>query len=383
MTQTPSQGAAPTRSAGLEGVIVASSSICTIDGQQGKLVYRGYDINDLAGRASFEEVAWLLWHDDLPTQAELESLRKDLAGNRGIPGPVWDALRSLPAGASPMESLRTGVSLLASFDDEAESMDPAANRRKAIRLTARMATLLAGVLRLKAGRSLVDPDPSRDHAGNFLWMLRGEAPSPAAEGAMDLALVLHAEHGFNASTFSARVTAATLADLHSAVVAAIATLKGPLHGGANRAVMETLEAIGGVDAVEEAVKKRLARKERIMGFGHRVYKTMDPRAVHLRQMAQDLGRDAGDTRWYDMSVRMQEVMKREKGLDPNVDFYSAAAYRSLGIPKEAYPAIFACSRITGWTAHVMEQYADNRLIRPRSEYVGPRDRAFRPLGERG
>jgi citrate synthase len=281
-----------------------------------------------------------------------------------------------------METLRSAVSLLASYDPDADDMTEAANRRKSVRLTAALPTILAASLRLRAGQEPVAPDPGLGHAANFLWMLHGKKPADSAARALDMALVLHAEHGFNASTFSGRVTAATLSDLHSAVVAAIATLKGPLHGGANRAVMETLEAIGSVEAVEPAVKERLARREKIMGFGHRVYKTMDPRAVHLKQMAREQGAEAGDSTWYEMSVRMEEVVRREKGLDPNVDFYSAAAYRSLGIPAEAYPAVFACSRITGWTAHIMEQYANNRLIRPRARYVGPQERVFRPLSSR-
>ena len=373
---------APGRTAGMEGAVVADSTLCFIDGQKGVLAYRGYNIDDLAAGASFEETAWLLWNDDLPGAQQLAGLTGQLRDQRDLPAPVDALLRSLPAGAGSMETLRSAVSLLASYDPDAHDMTEAANRRKAVRLTAALPTILAASLRLRAGQEPVAADPGLGHAANFLWMLHGEKPADSAARALDMALVLHAEHGFNASTFSGRVTAATLSDLHSAVVAAIATLKGPLHGGANRAVMETLEAIGSVDAVEPAVKERLARREKIMGFGHRVYKTMDPRAVHLKQMAREQGVEAGDTTWYEMSVRMEEVVRSEKGLDPNVDFYSAAAYRSLGIPAEAYPAVFACSRITGWTAHIMEQYANNRLIRPRARYVGPKQRTFRPLGSR-
>ena len=365
--------------AGMEGAVVAESTLCYIDGIKGVLAYRGYDINDLATGATFEETAWLLWNDDLPNATQLAQLNALLRGQRDLPEPVEALLRSLPPGAGSMETLRSAISLLASYDPDANDMSIEANRRKAVRLTAAMATILAASLRLHAGQEPVAPDPGLGHAANFLWMLHGRKPSAAAAQALDMALVLHAEHGFNASTFSGRVTAATLSDLHSAVVAAIATLKGPLHGGANRAVMETLEAIAEVEAVEAAVKERLARREKIMGFGHRVYKTMDPRAIHLKQMARDQGQVAGDSKWYEMSVRMQEVVQQEKGLDPNVDFFSAAAYRSLGIPAEAYPAVFACSRITGWTAHIMEQYANNRLIRPRARYVGPQERVFHSL----
>ena len=380
----PNAAAAPPagRTAGMEGAVVADSTVCFIDGQKGVLAYRGYNINDLAAGASFEETAWLLWNDDLPNTAQLEELTTLLRNQRELPAPVDALLRSLPPGAGSMETLRSAVSLLASYDPDANEMTVAANRRKAVRLTAAMATILAASLRLRDGQEPVAPDPGLGHAANFLWMLHGEKPSAAAARALDMALVLHAEHGFNASTFSGRVTAATLSDLHSAVVAAIATLKGPLHGGANRAVMETLESIAGVEAVETAVKERLARREKIMGFGHRVYKTMDPRAVHLKKMAREQGQAAGDSIWYEMSVRMEEVVRQEKGLDPNVDFFSAAAYRSLGIPAEAYPAVFACSRITGWTAHIMEQYANNRLIRPRARYLGPEERVFHPLDSR-
>jgi citrate synthase len=370
------------RTAGMEGAQVADSTLCYIDGLAGVLAYRGYDIKDLVSGASFEETAWLLWNDDLPDSAQLKTLNTQLREQRDLPAPVDSLLRTLPAEAGSMETLRTAVSLLASYDVDVNDMSEAANRRKSIRLTAAMTTILAASLRLRQGQEPVAPDPELGHAANFLWMLHAEKPSEASARALDMALVMHAEHGFNASTFSARVTAATLADLHSAVVAAIATLKGPLHGGANRAVMETLESIATVEAVEGAVKDRLARREKIMGFGHRVYKTIDPRAVLLKKMAGELGEAAGETIWFDMSARMEEVVKQEKGLDPNVDFYSAAAYRSLDIPAEAYPAVFACSRVTGWTAHVMEQYANNRLIRPRARYMGHQSRAFQPLGSR-
>ncbi|TDI34007.1 MAG: citrate synthase [Acidobacteria bacterium] len=367
----------------MEGAVVADSSLCFIDGQKGQLVYRGYDIHDLAGRVSFEETAWLLWNEDLPTRSQLQELKQELGRHRALPGPVLDLLRVLPDRAGSMETLRSAISLLATLDPEAGDMTPAANRNKAARLTAAMPTILAAAVRRRNGEEPVDPDADLGHAANFLWMLNGRRPSETAAQALDMALVLHAEHGFNASTFSARVTAATLSDLHSAVISAISTLKGPLHGGANREVMETLETMGSLENVAAAVRDKLSRREKIMGFGHRVYKTMDPRAVHLKKMARDLGHDAGDSTWYDMSALMEETVMAEKGLYPNVDFYSAAAYRSLGIPAESYPAVFACSRISGWTAHIMEQYAHNRLIRPRARYTGPMNRTVRPLSERG
>ena len=376
MSQDPS-----TQGAGLAGVVVADSSMCFIDGQKGELVYRGYDINELAWKASYEETTYLLWNAELPTRPQLDELNASLSTSRALPAAVSDVLRTL-RDAGSMETMRTAVSLLSPFDPDTGGSSPEANQRKAVRLTATMTTILAHHVRLSEGKDPVAPRTDLGHAANFLYMLSGEEPSETAVRSFDTALVLHAEHGFNASTFAARVTAATLSDLHSAIVSAIGTLKGPLHGGANRAVMKTLEEIGDVAQVEGAIKKRLARKERIMGFGHRVYKTMDPRAIHLKKMAAGLAGDTGERRWYEMSARMEEVMMNEKGLYPNVDFYSAAAYRALGIPARIYPAVFACSRIAGWTGHVMEQLADNRLIRPRSRYIGARGKTFQPLDRR-
>jgi citrate synthase len=381
--QTAPDAKLPVAATGMEGAVVADSALCFIEGEKGRLAYRGYDIHDLAAHVSFEETAWLLWNEDLPTRSQLQELQGELSRHRDLPGAVHDLLRTLPARAGSMETLRNAISLLATLDPEAEDMTPAANRQKAARLTAAMTTILAAAVRRRNGDQPVDPDGDLGHAANFLWMLHGRRPGETTTRALDTALVLHAEHGFNASTFAARVTAATLSDLHSAVISAISTLKGPLHGGANRAVMESLEAIGSLDNVEAAVRDKLTRHEKIMGFGHRVYKTMDPRAVHLKKMAQALGQDAGESIWYDMSARMEETVMAAKGLYPNVDFYSAAAYRSLGIPAESYPAVFACSRVSGWTAHIMEQYANNRLIRPRARYTGPVNRTVRPLSERG
>lgn len=368
--------------AGLEGIVVADSSICFISGQKGELGYRGYDINQLAWQASYEETAFLLWNGELPTRSQLHELTGALSSSRGLPEAVRKVLQELSGEAGPMETMRTAVSLLSSFDPDSGDSSAEANQRKALRLTAAMTTILAHHARLSEGQEPVAPRADLSHAANFLYMLRDSEPSEPAARSFDTALVLHAEHGFNASTFAARVTAATLSDLHSAVVSAIGTLKGPLHGGANRAVMKMLEEIGEASRVEDHIKERLARKERIMGFGHRVYKTMDPRAVHLKKMARELGQDGGEGRWYEISARIEEVMLAEKGMYPNVDFYSAAAYRSLGIPTRIFPAVFACSRIAGWTGHVMEQFADNRLIRPRSRYVGPKGKVFQSLDER-
>ncbi|MFQ5669587.1 MAG: citrate/2-methylcitrate synthase [Acidobacteriota bacterium] len=381
-TTPPPPSGPPDTAAGLAGVVITTSSRCFIDGAEGILAYRGYNIHELAGRASFEETAHLLWTGELPNRQELDQLRDALAAGRPLAAPVMAMLRSLPKSAGAMESLRSAVSLASIFDPDTARSSPEANHRKAIRLTAQMGTILAAHTRLSQGLEPVPPDPRHGQAASFLAMLGGEEPSRTAVEALDLALVLHGEHGFNASTFAARVAASTLADMHSATVAAIATLKGPLHGGANRAVMQALEEIGTVERVPAWVKEKLRRKERVMGFGHRVYRTMDPRAVHLKKMAEALGRNAGDSRWFDMSAAMGEVMMQEKGLYPNVDFYSASAYRSLGIPPRIFPAVFACSRIAGWSSHVMEQLADNRLIRPRCEYVGPHDRRFQPLDER-
>jgi citrate synthase len=370
---------------GLEGIVVSESRICFVDGVEGRLLYQGYDIHDLAEHASFEEVAYLLWHGDLPSAAQLEQLKRDLAQARALPAPVMAALTSCPAAALPMDVLRTAVSALGVCDPDAAVNTPEANVRKSIRLVAQMATLVAAIGRLRAGQGPVAPDPALSHAANFLYMLNGRPADEESVRAIDIALVLHADHELNASTFSARVTAATLADMHSAITSAVGTLKGPLHGGANEAVMRMLLAIGGGGdpaAARTAVEQRLAAKQKVPGFGHRVYKTEDPRATHLRRMSEALGRRHGQPQWFTMSREIEETMLREKHLYANVDFYSASVYYVLGIPLELFTPVFAVSRIAGWTAHVLEQYADNRLIRPRAEYVGPRRRAFTPIGDR-
>jgi citrate synthase len=359
--------------AGLEDVVATSSGICFIDGDRGILAYRGYDIHDLAPKATFEEVCYLLWHGRLPNRAELGELQSQLAAARPLPDGVVRLMRQMPP-SEAMDTLRTLASALAHFDRDAADNSPAANYRKAVRLTAQMASLVAAIGRLDQGGSPIDPDPALGLAANFLYQLTGKRPDALAVRAFDCALVLHADHELNASTFAARVAAATLTDIHSAIVAGIGALKGPLHGGANAEVMKMLLEFGPTaspDRVEAAIREKLARKEKIPGFGHRVYRTVDPRAVHLRQLSKDLGRRAGQPHWVEMSERIEALVKGEKKLNPNVDFYSASMYYALGIPVSLYTPIFAVSRTSGWTAHVLEQYANNRLIRPRAEYTGP------------
>jgi len=365
---------APTPKAkGLEGVVALESAISFIDGEKGVLIYAGYDIRDLAREATFEEVAFLLWHGRLPNATELSVLHEQLCAERLLPPMVLDLLVQTPEDANPMASLRTAVSMLAMFDAEADDMSPEANLRKSIRLTARIPTIIAALDRVRKGNQAVAPTQTGSIAREFLFMLNDEQPGEAAERTFDACLVLHAEHGLNASTFAGRVIGATLSDIYSAVTGAIGGLKGPLHGGANIEVMRMLLEIDreGIDPAE-SVKRRLANKERIMGFGHRVYKTLDPRAAILREMVEGVSDERGERKWYDMSVAMMETMEREKGLSPNVDFFSASLYYMLGIDMDLYTSIFAMSRITGWTAHLLEQWRDNRLIRPRAEYIGPR-----------
>lgn len=359
--------------AGLEDTVATSSAICYLDGDRGVLAYCGFDLHELARHATFEEVCYLLWHRRLPTRAELGDLQSQLASCRPLPDAVIRAMRSLPPGDG-MDALRTLTSILAHYDPDAHDNSPQANHRKAVRLTAQLCTLVATMGRTNAGAGPIAPDPVLGHAANFLYMLTGDRPSALATRAFDIALILHADHELNASTFAARVAAATLTDLHSAIVAAIGTLKGPLHGGANAEVMKLLLEIGpsaGPEKAEEIVRAKLARKEKIPGFGHRVYHTEDPRATHLRHMSRDLGKRAGQGMWFEMSQRIEALVKTEKKLNPNVDFYSASTYHVLGIPIDLFTPIFAVSRISGWTAHVLEQYANNRLIRPRAEYTGP------------
>jgi len=368
--------AASAEAKGLEGVIALHTGICDIDGQKGTLIYRGYDIDDLARHCTFEEVAWLLWQGELPGAADHAELLRQLASERPLPPMVRELMAMAPEDANAMAFLQTGISALALFDSEAEQTDPASQYRKAVRLTAQIPVLLAGFDRARNGLPMIAPRPDLSTAANFLYMLRGEEPGEQAVRIFDACLVLHAEHGLNASTFAGRVIGATLSDMYAAVAGAVGALKGPLHGGANLRVMDMLDAIAasGADA-SSWVRDRLARKERIMGFGHRVYKTLDPRAGILREMSESLAVEAGNRTWYDMSLSIMEIMEREKGLYPNVDFFSASVYSTLGIPKDLFTPIFAMARITGWTAHLMEQWKDNRLIRPRAAYDGPRSRS--------
>jgi citrate synthase len=359
--------------AGLEDTVATTSAICYLDGDRGVLAYCGYDIHDLARHATFEEVCYLLWHRRLPTRSELGDLQSQLVAARALPEAVLRGIRTLPPGDS-MDALRTLTSLLAHYDPDASDNSPQANYRKAVRLTAQLGSLVATMGRMNAGSGPIAPDPVLGHAANFLYMLTGERPSGLATRAFDVALILHADHELNASTFAARVIAATLSDMHSAIVGGIGALKGPLHGGANAEVMKMLLQIGKdapVEKAEEVVRAKLARKEKIPGFGHRVYHTEDPRATHLRQMSKDLGQRTGETIWYEMSQRIEALVRAEKKLYPIVDFYSASTYHALGIATDLFTPIFAVSRISGWTAHVLEQYANNRLIRPRADYVGP------------
>lgn len=369
---------------GLEGIVAANSGVCWIDGDAGVLTYRGIDIHELAEHSTFEETTYLLWQGELPRKEELAAFSRSLAEARELPAPLIAMLRSFPLQVSPMEVLRTAVSALSFFDADEKAVDHDSNIRKAFALTAQIPMIVAAWDRIRNGKDVVPADKSLSHAGNFLWMLRGEKPSETATRTFDVALILHADHELNASTFAARVIAATLADMHSAITGAIGALKGPLHGGANEAVMRMLFEINeqGADPVEY-VKAMLAEKKKISGFGHRVYHTEDPRATHLRRMSEELGKADGNPKWFDMSRKIELFINKEKGLNANVDFYSASTYTTLGIPLDLFTPIFAISRIAGWAAHVIEQLDDNRLIRPRAEYTGPEYPApYVPMNER-
>ncbi|MGC1781907.1 MAG: citrate synthase [Acidobacteriaceae bacterium] len=357
---------------GLEGIVAAHSGICWIDGDAGVLAYRGIDIHELAEKSNFAETAYLLWFGSLPTEKQLADFRKHLAEGRTLPPEIVESMRAFPRHATPMEVLRTTVSALSMYDADETDNSHDANVRKSYRLTSQIAMIVAAYDRVRKGKPIVAPDPSLSHAANFLWMLNGEKPSATAERALDVALILHADHELNASTFAARVIAATLSDMHSAITGAIGALKGPLHGGANEAVMRILFEIDkeGADPVEY-VRQMLADKKKISGFGHRVYHTEDPRATHLRRMSEDLGRASGNPKWFEMSRKIELFVNKEKKLNANVDFYSASTYTTLGIDVDLFTPIFAVSRIAGWAAHVIEQHDDNRLIRPRAEYNGP------------
>jgi citrate synthase len=374
----------PPRTRGLEGVVALDTELSFIDGQEGILLYCGYDIRDLARNASFEEVAYLLWNRRLPNQAELDDLNAELQSEREIPDMLIEHLRRhTPREANPMSVLRTATSALGDFDPEADDMSTESNYRKSVRLTAKMPTIVAAFDRIRKGEEPLKPLKTGSLAHDFLYMLNGEEPGERAEDIMDSAMVIQAEHGLNASTFTARVIGSTLSDIYSAVTGALGALKGPLHGGANIQVMKTLldlDASG--EDPGEYVRRKLAAREKIMGIGHRVYRTVDPRAVILGEMLEGLSREKGEMKWYEMSNTIRDIVLEEKGLNPNVDFYSASVYYLLGIERDLYTPIFAISRIIGWTAHLLEQWEDNRLIRPRAGYVGQRDLTVVPIEDR-
>ncbi len=362
--------------AGLQDVVAAPSRICFIDGEQGILAYGGYNIHDLAEKSNFEEVIYLLWHGRMPNKAELAELAHSLAANRVIPTEIVALLKSFPTTAKPMDVLRTAISALGIYDPETADNSIEVNWRKAVRVTSQLATVVAAFQRIRQGLEPLEPKTTLSHAGSFLWLLNGVEPGEVETKALDIALILHADHEFNASTFAARVTVATLTDMYAAITSAIGTLAGPLHGGANEAVMKMLLEIGTPDKVDEYMADAFATGKKIMGFGHRVYHTEDPRATHLREMSEATAKRQGDTKWYDMSKRIEELViaemdRKGKKIRANVDFYSASTYHMLGIPIDLFTPIFAISRISGWTAHVMEQYNNNRLIRPRADYTGP------------
>ena len=367
---------------GMEGVVVAQSRICLIDGHAGKLIYGGYNVQDLAEHCSFEEVCHLLWHGQLPNAGELKELQAELALHRALSSESRRLIGRFPRSSYPMSVLRTAVSSLGLHDPRAESDARKTNIAMASELTAQLPTIVATFHRLRQGLEPMVPDPGMSHAANFLYMLTGEYPHDIDEVVMDDALVLHAEHGFNASTFSARVTASTLSDIYSSVTSAIGTLRGPLHGGANMAVMRMLEEISTADRARAYVLNLLQSHQRVMGFGHRVYKTVDPRAVVLRRWCRELGKHTDQQQWFEIGAVIEEVMEAEKGLYCNVDFYSAPVYHMMGIPTDLFTVIFAISRVAGWTAHILEQYGHNRLIRPTCEYVGPRDLTVTPIAQR-
>jgi 2-methylcitrate synthase len=367
---------------GLEGVVAAQTRLSDVRGDIGQLIYCGYDINELAGRVSYEEVVHLLHHNYLPNRKELADYKATLAEFRELPEGVVNIIRELPRDTPPMHALRTGVSVLGCFDTTCDDDSQHAQRRKALRLIAQIPVVTAYFHRLRQGKQPVHPDPSLGEAANFLYMITGEKPSKEAENTLDLCYVLHADHGMNASTFSARVTIATLSDMYSAITTAVGTLKGPLHGGANEGVIKMLQEIGTIDKVDAWIEEALANKRKIMGIGHRIYKVLDPRAPHLKRMAQVLSAKLGDAKWIQMSERIADIVLKQKGLNANVDFYSATVYYSLGIPTDLFTPVFAIARTSGWTAHVLEQLADNRLIRPQSLYTGPVGLKVVPLDQR-
>ena len=367
---------------GLEGVVAAETALCDLDGANGRLAYRGYDIADLARQASYEEVAYLLWRGELPTRAQLDGFCAELMAARPIPDQLLSAFRLLPKKADPMRALQMAAAMLGTFDPDATDNSHEANLRKALRLTSQLATAVCSHHRIRLGKEPVPPSKDLGHAANFLFMLTGERPSAVNVRAFNASLILYAEHELNASTFTTRVISSTLSDLHSAVAGGIGAMKGPLHGGAGEAVMLTLKEIGAVENVDAFVERALAQKRRLMGFGHRVYRGGDPRQVILRDLAEAACRQSGHGMWFEMAVRLHERVNRAKGLIPNVDFYSAPLWYSIGIPVDLFTPVIVAGRMAGWTAHILEQHQDNRLIRPRGNYVGPARRSFVPLDRR-
>ena len=374
----------PVIAKGLEGIVANSTTLSDVRGEDGILIYAGYNINELAGKVSYEEVVYLLWHGELPNKAQLEALHQELGSQRELPQGVIDFLKSAPKDANPMDVIRTGVSMLGLYDKvPTGEIDPVKNRHRAVSLTAKVGVIAAYYHRARLGKDLPPVRTDLGEAAHFLYLLNGEVPTAEAAKTLDVAYVLHADHGMNASTFSARVTIATLSDIYSAVTSAIGTLKGPLHGGANEGVIHMLQEIGDETKVDGWVETALATKKKVMGIGHRVYKTLDPRAPHLRSMAVQLCEQLGEGKWIRMSERIAELMKERKGLNANVDFYSATVYYSLGLPTDMFTPIFAIARTSGWTAHILEQLVDNRLYRPLSEYVGPAvGKTVAPLDQR-
>lgn len=377
-TGTESSAAA----AGLRGVVAAQSAIGDVNGEEGKLIYQGYDIHDLAEHSTFEEVVFLLWNGRLPSQAELDEHVSTLRSNYSAPHEVIDLMKQYPKDSDPMDILRTAVSSLDLYDPKGQGTDRESAVGAAVRITARIGTIAAAWERIRNGMDVVAPDASLSIAENFLYMLRGERPEADEARMFDIALILHADHELNASTFTTRVVAGTLADMYGAVTAGIAALSGPLHGGANTNVMKMLIEIGDLDKVDAWVEKALEEKRKIMGIGHAVYKTEDPRATWLRKFSKQMADKKGETKWFEMSQRIEQLMHDKKGMYPNVDFYSASTYYLMGIALDMYTPIFAVSRISGWTGHILEQYANNKLIRPRAEYIGARDLKYVPIADR-
>jgi citrate synthase len=377
-TATESTAAA----AGLRGVVAAQSSIGDVNGEEGILIYQGYDIHDLAEHSSFEEVIFLLWNGRLPKKDELEDLQKQFRANYAAPSEVIELMKTFPKDADPMDVLRTSVSALDFYDKEGHGTDREHAMKAAIKLTAQIGTLVAAWERIRTGKEIVQPDTNLCIAENFLYMFHGKKAEADEARMFDIALILHADHELNASTFTTRVIAGTLADVYGAVTGGIAALSGPLHGGANTNVMKMLKEIGSEDKIDQWLDKALEEKRKIMGIGHAVYKTEDPRATWLRKFSKQLGEKKGDMTWFNMSQHIEKAMLEKKGMHPNVDFYSASAYYMMDIPLDQFTPIFAVSRISGWTGHILEQYGNNKLIRPRAEYIGARDQKYTPIDER-